>query len=78
MSSHDRKKQQKLAAKKARRADVRTVHIALRRAVRDVSRAASRQLVPTVLGAIGQPVDATSKLLDMDLPALYGGEPPAV
>jgi hypothetical protein len=76
--SHDRRKQKKLAEKKARRADVRTVHIALRRAVRDASKAASRQPVPTVLGAIGQPVDATSKLLDMDLSALYGSEPGGV
>ena len=76
--SHDRKAQKKLAAKKARRADVRAEHLGIRAVVRASTVQAARRpsgntFTRRSLGIDGRkaaPTDATDSLLNMDLSAM--------
>lgn len=76
--SHDRKKQQKLAAKKAHRAAVRVAHLGEKALLRAAAKSVSVQGVRNAmakqsLGIVGAPkagVDATDSLLNMDLSAV--------
>jgi len=73
--SHDRKKQQKLAAKKARRATVRTAHLGekvlMREAAKSVTLGGIRNSMAKqslgIAGATKAGQDATDSLLNMDL-----------
>lgn len=77
--SHDRRKQQKLAAKKAHRASVRTAHLGEKALMRAAAKSVTLQgvrhsMAKQSLGiaADGAPsaTDATDNLLNMDLSAL--------
>jgi hypothetical protein len=78
MSAHDRKKQQKLAAKKAHRADVRRQHLGektlMRAAAKSVTLGGVRNAMTKqslgIKGAAKAGVDATDSLLNMDLSAV--------
>lgn len=73
--NHDRKKQQKLAAKKAHRAAVRTAHLGekvlMREAAKSVTLSGVRNAMAKqslgIVGAAKAGQDATDSLLNMDL-----------